>query len=137
MLGMRTSRRAMAAFVTPPCNRMSSLRLPDQPYSGHRHAPLATAIAGLVLGGLLVTTQTPSMSALQFQRQLGLGRYETAFQMLHKLRAAMVRPDQDRIGGEWPVELDETWVGGATQGEGRGRHHKTLVTGAGKCDLVR
>lgn len=50
--------------------------------------------------------------------------------MLHKLRAAMVRPDQDGIGGEWPVELDETWVGGATQGEGRGRHHKTLVAGA-------
>lgn len=78
----------------------------------------------------LVTTQTPGMSALQFQRQLGLGRYETAFQMLHKLRAAMVRPERDRIGGEWPVQLDETWVGGATQGEGRGRHHKTLVVGA-------
>jgi len=40
----------------------------------------------------LVTTQTPGMSELQFQKQLGLGRYETAFQMLHKLRAAMVRP---------------------------------------------
>jgi transposase-like protein len=78
----------------------------------------------------LVTTQTPGMSALQFQRQLGLGRYETAFQMLHKLRTAMVRPERDGIGGEWPVELDEKWVGGATQGEGRGRHHKTLVVGA-------
>lgn len=77
----------------------------------------------------LVTTQTPGMSALQFQRQLGLRRYETAFQMLHKLRAAMVRPGRDRIGAEWPVEVDETYVGGATQGEGRGRHHKTLVVG--------
>ncbi len=77
----------------------------------------------------LVTTQTPGMSALQFQRQLGLRRYETAFQMLHKLRAAMVRPGRDRIGAEWPVEMDETYVGGATQGEGRGRHHKTLVAG--------
>ena len=26
------------------------------------------------------------------------------FQMLHKLRAAMVRPGRDRIGGEWPQE---------------------------------
>jgi len=77
----------------------------------------------------LVTTQTPGMSALQFQRQLGVRRYETAFQMLHKLRAAMVRPGRDRIGAEWPVEMDETYVGGATQGEGRGRHHKTLVAG--------
>src|SRR5262245_17448364 len=50
--------------------------------------------------GYLVTSQTPGMSALQFQRQFGIGRYETAFQILHKLRAAMVRPDRDRIGGE-------------------------------------
>lgn len=77
----------------------------------------------------LITTQTPGMSALQFQRQLGIKRYETAFQILHKLRAAMVRPGRDRIGGEWSVEVDETFVGGATQGEGRGRHHKTLVVG--------
>jgi len=49
--------------------------------------------------------------------------------MLHKLRAAMVRPERDRIGAKWPVEVDETYVGGATQGEGRGKHHKTLVIG--------
>lgn len=77
----------------------------------------------------LVTTQTPGMSALQFQRQLGIKRYETAFLILHKLRVAMIRPERDPIGREWPVEVDETYVGGATQGEGRGRHHKTLVVG--------
>ena len=37
---------------------------------------------------------------MQFQRQLGLSRYETAFQILHKLRSGMVRPNQDRIGGQ-------------------------------------
>jgi hypothetical protein len=36
---------------------------------------------------------------------------------------------RDRIGAKWPVEIDETYIGGATQGEGRGRHHKTLVVG--------
>ena len=77
----------------------------------------------------LVTTQTPGMSALQFQRQLGIGRYETAFLMLHKLRIAMIRPERDRIGAKWPVEVDETFVGGTTQGEGKGQHHKTLVVG--------
>jgi len=77
----------------------------------------------------LVTTQTPGMSALQFQRQLGIKRYETAFLILHKLRAAMIRPERDPIGREWPVEVDETFIGGATQGEGRGKHHKTLVLG--------
>jgi hypothetical protein len=60
----------------------------------------------------LVASQTPGMSAVQFQRQFGLSRYETAFGILHKLRAAMVRPDQDRIGGQpaQHVEVDETWV---------------------------
>jgi len=80
----------------------------------------------------LVTSQTPGMSATQFQRQLGLSRYETAFQILHKLRVGMVRPDQDRIGGKTGehVEADETLVGGSTRGEGRGVHHKTLVAAA-------
>ncbi len=77
----------------------------------------------------LVASQTPGMSAVQFQRPLGLSRYETAFQILHKLRAGMIRPDQDRIGGHANenVEVDETWVGGRTRGEGRGVHHKVLV----------
>ena len=80
----------------------------------------------------LVASQTQGMSAVQFQRQLGLTRYETAFGILHKLRAGMVRPDQDRIGGRTGehVEVDETYVGGRTRGEGRGIHHKTLVTAA-------
>ena len=80
----------------------------------------------------LVASQTPGMSAVHFQRQLGLTRYETAFGILHKLRAGMVRPDQDRIGGrpKEHVEVDETWVGGRTRGEGRGIHHKTLVAAA-------
>ena len=80
----------------------------------------------------LVTTHTTGLSALQFQRQLGLSRYETAFLILHKLRAGMVRPDQDRvfpaIGDH--VEVDETLVGGRTRGEGRGVHHKVLVATA-------
>lgn len=81
-------------------------------------------------GAYLVTTQTPGQSALQFQRQLGLSRYETAFQMLHKLRAGMVRPDRDTIGGEHHVECDEVLIGGRTRGEGRGVHHKVYVLGA-------
>jgi transposase-like protein len=81
-------------------------------------------------GAYLVTTQTPGQSALQFQRQLGISRYETAFQMLHKLRAGMVRPERSAIGGQYPVEVDETLVGGRTRGEGRGVHHMATVVGA-------
>ena len=82
------------------------------------HTPLSTWF----WGAYLVTTQTPGQSALQFQRQLGLSRYETAFQILHKLRAGMVRPERDQIGGEYPVEVDETFIGGV--------HNKAVVVGA-------
>ena len=90
------------------------------------HTPLSTWF----WGAYLVTTQTPGQSALQFQRQLGLSRYETAFQILHKLRAGMVRPERDGIGGEYPVEVDECLVGGRTRGEGQGVHNKAVVVGA-------
>lgn len=50
--------------------------------------------------------------------------------MLHKLRAGMVRPERDAIGSQYPVEVDETLVGGRTKGEGRGIHHKATVVGA-------
>ena len=70
------------------------------------------------------------MSAVQFQRQLGLSRYETDFGIHHKLRAGMARPERDKIGGKPQeyVEVDETWVGGRTRGEGRGVHYKVLVS---------
>ncbi len=92
------------------------------------HTPLSTWF----WAAYLVSSMTPGMSAVQFQRQLGLGRYETAFQILHKLRQGMVRPERDRIGGDSHrhVEVDETWVGGRTRGEGRGKHHQTLVAAA-------
>jgi hypothetical protein len=73
----------------------------------------------------LVATQTPGISALELQKKLGIPRYETAFQLLHKLRAAMVRPDRDKIGVEWPIELDVVFVGGKHKG---GIQGKTLQT---------
>jgi transposase-like protein len=78
----------------------------------------------------LVTVETPGKSALQFQKLLGITRYETAFQLFHKLRAGMVRPERDSIGGEHDVEADECFVGGRTRGEGHGKHHKAVVVGA-------
>src|SRR5580692_13020771 len=90
------------------------------------HMPLSTWF----WGAYLMTTQTPGQSALQFQRQLDIATYETAFAMLHKLRAGMVRPDRDTIGAPHPVEVDECCVGGRTRGEGRGVHHQTTVVGA-------
>jgi transposase-like protein len=77
----------------------------------------------------LATTLTPGLSAVQLQRQLGLTTYETAWTMLHRLRRAMLRPERDRLVG--PVEVDESFVGGARSGKrGRGAGGKVLVIGA-------
>lgn len=67
----------------------------------------------------LVATHHPGISAVQLQRQLGIGRYETAWLILHKLRRAMVAPERSRLRGA--VEVDEFYVGGIERGRGAGR----------------
>jgi len=81
-----------------------------------------------------VSTLTPGLSAVQFQKQMGIGRYETAFNMLHKLRAALVAPDREPLADE--VEVDEAYVGGPEEGRpGPGAEAKALVVCA--VELVR
>lgn len=90
----------------------------------------------------LVTTATPGISAVQLQRQLGLGRYETAWIILHKLRRAMVNPERQPLTGA--VEVDECFVGGLDRDLRGGRQHGTKalvvvaveVRGAG-CGRIR
>ena len=89
------------------------------------HTPLSIWFWAAFLSSSL----TPGISAVQLQRQLGLTRYETAFQILHKLRAGMTRTS-GRIGAGTHVEVDETWVGGVTRGKGRGVHDQACVIGA-------
>ena len=74
-----------------------------------------------------VATQTPGVSAMELQKKLGINRYETAFQLLHKLRASMVRPGRDKIGMEWPLELDIVFVGGKHRSGVQGKTDKTPV----------
>jgi uncharacterized C2H2 Zn-finger protein len=57
----------------------------------------------------LMTTSKKGISALQIQKQMGFGSYETAHRMCHKIRAAMMQPET-KLGGI--VEVDETWIGG-------------------------
>jgi len=69
--------------------------------------------------------------ALGLQRILGLGSYQTAWTVLHKLRRAMVRPGRDRLSGR--VEVDETQIGGPGF-KGRGSPTKALVVIAAQED---
>ncbi len=80
-----------------------------------------------------VTSQKNGASALGLQRVLGLGSYQTAWTVLHKLRRAMVRPGRDKLSGR--VEVDETQVGGVMLGrKGRGIPSKSLVVIAAQED---
>ena len=80
----------------------------------------------------LVSTHTPGISALPLQRQLGIGGYQHAWHLLHRLRKGMVNDHRTKLSGL--VEVDETHIGGPVQGKkGRGvaaGAHKSLVVGA-------
>lgn len=75
------------------------------------------------------------MSALQIQRLMGFGSYETAHSMCHKIRAALIAPEQ-KLGGI--VEVDETWVGGkdANRHWHKKHHGKTGGKGSGKTPVI-
>jgi len=80
-----------------------------------------------------VTSQKSGVSALGLQRALGFGSYRTAWNWLHKLRRAMVRPGRDRLAGL--VEVDETFIGGEVAGpRGRGALGKSLILIAAQID---
>jgi ISXO2-like transposase domain/Transposase zinc-ribbon domain len=120
----RFSTRSSVVLRCRSCKKNTSLTAGTVMQSSHM--PLSTWF----WGAYLMTTQTPGQSAVQFQRQLGIAAYETAFTMLHKLRAGMVHPNRDTIGASHPVEVDECYIGGRTRGEGKGVHHQTTVIGA-------
>jgi transposase-like protein len=75
-----------------------------------------------------VARHKQGISALQLQRDTGLGSYQTAWTLLHKLRSALVPDPACLLSGL--VEADETYLG-APHEKGRrgGRAHgrKTLV----------
>src|SRR3984893_17762700 len=84
----------------------------------------------------LMLVSKKGMTALQIMRYMGFGSYRTAWEMCHKIRAAMIE-DISKLGGI--VEVDETYVGGKDEnrhwdkksgGHGRGDTGKTAVIGA-------
>jgi IS1 family transposase len=58
----------------------------------------------------LMLVSKKGMSALQIYRYMGFGSYKTAWYMCHRIRAALVERDMEKLGGI--VEVDETFVGG-------------------------
>ncbi len=80
------------------------------------------------LGIFFVARHKQGISALQFQRDTGLGSYQTAWTLLHKVRSALWHRAEHRLRG-W-VEADETYVGSKRERGLRGGRevgHKTIV----------
>jgi len=93
----------------------------------------------------LFATQKDAISALALQRALGIGSYQTAWAMLHRLRSVLVRPGRELLRGR--VEVDETYIGGIEPGlsGGRAKGKKALVgiaveraepRGFGRCRMA-
>jgi hypothetical protein len=82
----------------------------------------------------LMATHSNGISALQVQKQLGLGSYRTAWMLCAKLRRAMVAPGRDPLTGL--VEVDEADLPCRSRNDppsgGGGRSHqgKILIAGA-------
>lgn len=79
------------------------------------------------LGIFFVARHKKAISALQFQRDTGLGSYRTAWTMLHKLRSTLKPRAAFLLRGL--VEADETYVGASRERRVVGRRvlGKTIV----------
>jgi transposase-like protein len=132
-------------FRCPACGHDKAWTLKSDAFKCVRGGHKTSVTAGTVFEGTRkslvlwfrtiwwVTSQKNGASALGVKRILGLGRYETAWTWLHKLRRAMVRPGRDRLSGS--IQVDETYVGGEKPGKrGRGAAGKTLVAIAAQED---
>jgi transposase-like protein len=88
------------------------------------HLPIRTWLMAFAM----MCASKKGVSALQLQRQLGIGSYRTAWHMCHRIRHAMDRePMKGLLGaGGGTVETDETYVGGKPR-----KHSGKSVRGRG------
>jgi len=126
-------------FVCPKCGHAGGWRVADGGYKcagcGARTAVTAgtlfdrrrTPLTVWFTACWMLAAQKDGVSALSLQRGLEIGSYQTAWAMLHRLRAVLVRPGRDRLTGT--VEVDETYIGGEEPGlaGGRAKGKKALV----------
>ena len=76
----------------------------------------------------LIVESKKGVSANQLKRTLGVS-YKTAWYLAHRIRDALKEVDAQLLKGI--VEVDETFVGGRMEGQGRGyKGNKTVVVGA-------
>jgi len=62
-----------------------------------------------------ISSRRNGISAMDLHRIMGFGSYKTAWTWLHKLRAALVRPERTPLAQD--VQIDEAFVGGTRGGK--------------------
>ena len=89
------------------------------------HLPLIVWFQAITL----MLNAKKGISAMQLQRDLGIGGYKTAWYLNHRIREAMAEGAIPQLGGI--VEIDETYVGGKQKGKGvyYGKKQKQPVVG--------
>lgn len=134
-------------FVCPACGHAKGWALATKAHTVEcaRCHKQTSVTAGTVMHGsklpltvwfwaaYLMATHSNGISALQLQRQLGLGSYKSAWLLCAKLRRAMVAPGRTPLSGL--VEVDETTINCRRKGEppardGRNHNGKLIVAGA-------
>ena len=144
-----TAQRWPDGFVCPACGSVRGWALATKAWTFECAAcrRQTSVTAGTVLHGsklplltvwfwaaYLMATHSNGISALQLQKQLGLGSYKTAWLLAAKLRRAMVAPGRVPLAGL--VEVDETAIPCRAQddpptgGGGRSGQGKLLLAGA-------
>jgi transposase-like protein len=106
--------------------RNSDCRNQFSPTSGtifhNTHLPLIVWFQAIAL----MLNAKKGISALQLQRDLGIGGYKTAWYLNHRIREAMASGDIPKMGGI--VEIDETYIGGKQKGHvGKKKNKETVV----------
>ena len=104
---------------------------------GKQHSLLAgtifeqtkTGLARWFLAIYLVTSSKGGISAMELQRQMGFGSYQTAWSWLHKIRKAMVGPDRKPLGRAGRGRRDLSRCGRDRAGGPR-RRRQDVVAGA-------
>jgi hypothetical protein len=135
-------------FVCPDCGKSKAWQLQTKPWTWECAgcSKQTSVTAGTIMhhsklpltiwfwAAYLMATHSNGISALQLQRQLGLGSYRSAWLLCGKLRRSMVAPGRSALAGL--VEIDETEIpcrsknDPLTGGGGRSHQGKMLIVGA-------
>ena len=95
-------RQSRARLTCPACRHQTSAT------AGTVFAKTRTPLRSWFVAAWYLTTQKTGANALGLQRVLGLGSYQTAWTILHKLRGAMAPAESAPLHGL--VEVDEARV---------------------------